>query len=594
MKRNDIETQYKWNTDLIYSSKEAFDKDFEKAGKLIKEIAGREVLMCESARAFYDTLELLTETELIITKLYEYAHLNSDVDTADNAFLALSGKCENLFREMGAAAYYVSPKIIALDEKVLERWYEELPRLEAYRRNIEIERRYKPYMLDDSGEKLMAQMQMCLGSQENTRDVFSYADLKFEDTIDETGKRVPLNEANYVPFMFSHNREVRISAFTNLYKTYAQFANTYAALLNGYVKEKTTLAKIRKFASSLEASVFADEVPSSIYDNLIACVNQNMQVIYDYYALKKKALGVDELHMYDIYAPLVAEIDEKYTYEQAVEAVLDTVKVFGDEYKNTLEDGIKHKRWIDVFPTDNKKGGAYSAGCYGVQPYILLNFTQTLNDISTLAHEAGHSMHTYFSNKNNTPQQASYTIFVAEVASTVNELLLAHKLLRESNNNAQKRYILNELMETYKGTLYRQTMFAEFEKLMHAMSENGEILTADLLSEKYYEINKKYFGDAVVLDDAIRYEWMRIPHFYYNFYVYKYATCICAASAIVKRIETQGEAYVNKYIKFLSCGGSKSPLDSLKEAEIDMLSPDVVQAAIEDFSSVIKQFSELI
>ena len=301
MKRNDIETQYKWNTDLIYSSKEAFDKDFEKAGKLIKEIAGREVLMCESARAFYDTLELLTETELIITKLYEYAHLNSDVDTADNAFLALSGKCENLFREMGAAAYYVSPKIIALDEKVLERWYEELPRLEAYRRNIEIERRYKPYMLDDSGEKLMAQMQMCLGSQENTRDVFSYADLKFEDTIDETGKRVPLNEANYVPFMFSHNREVRISAFTNLYKTYAQFANTYAALLNGYVKEKTTLAKIRKFASSLEASVFADEVPSSIYDNLIACVNQNMQVIYDYYALKKKALGVDELHMYDIY-----------------------------------------------------------------------------------------------------------------------------------------------------------------------------------------------------------------------------------------------------------------------------------------------------
>ena len=274
--------------------------------------------------------------------------------------------------------------------------------------------------------------------------------------------------------------------------------------------------------------------------------------------------------------------------------MLDTVKVFGDEYKNTLEDGIKHKRWIDVFPTDNKKGGAYSAGCYGVQPYILLNFTQTLNDISTLAHEAGHSMHTYFSNKNNTPQQASYTIFVAEVASTVNELLLAHKLLRESNNNAQKRYILNELMETYKGTLYRQTMFAEFEKLMHAMSENGEILTADLLSEKYYEINKKYFGDAVVLDDAIRYEWMRIPHFYYNFYVYKYATCICAASAIVKRIETQGEAYVNKYIKFLSCGGSKSPLDSLKEAEIDMLSPDVVQAAIEDFSSVIKQFSELI
>ena len=593
MKRTEVATKYKWNTDLIYESLEAFQADFAKAEQEVKALGAAESEMLRSAEDFYHTLERYTQCELLITKLYEYAHLNADTDTADNAFLALSGKCENLFSELGAATYFITPNIIALEDNTLNQWYLDCPALEAYRRNIEVERRYKPHMLDESGEKLLVQLHKCLGSFENTRDVFSYADLKFDDIEDESGKKVPLSEANYVPLMFSHNRQVRKSAFETLYKTYGQFANTYASLLNAYVKEKTTLAEIRHFPSSLEASVFADEVPSSIYRNLIASVSDNMQVLYDYYALKKEALGVDSLHLYDIYAPLVSEIDEKYSYEQAVETVLDTVKVFGEEYASTLADGIKNKRWIDVFPTENKKGGAYSSGCYGVQPYILLNYTDTLNDISTLAHEAGHSMHTYFSNKNNTPQQSSYTIFVAEVASTVNELLLAHKLLRESDSKEQKRYILNELMETYKGTLYRQTMFAEFEMQMHALSEQGEILTADLLSEKYYEINKKYFGEGVELDEQIRLEWMRIPHFYYNFYVYKYATCISAASAIVKRIEAEGESYVKKYLKFLSCGGSKSPLDSLKEAEVDMNAPETVSAAIEDFAAVIAQFKAL-
>ena len=549
--------------------------------------------MLDSAQSLYQTLELYTHCELLITKLYEYAHLNSDTDTANNEFLALSGKCENLFHEMGAAAYFISPKLIALEETKLQQWYRAYPALEAYRRNIECERRYQPHLLDENGEKLLAQLQMCLSSHEGTRDVFSYAGVTFEDIIDENGKKAVLTDSNYIPFMFSNSREVRKAAFTSLYKTYQQFSNTYAALLNGYVKEKTTLAKVRNFPSSLEACVFSDEVPAGIYSNLIDSVNQHLQVIYDYYALKKDVLGLEEMHMYDVYAPLVGEIEETYSYEQAVDLVLDTVKVFGEEYVGILEDGIKHKRWVDVFPTENKKGGAYSAGCYGVQPYILLNHNNTLNDVSTLAHEAGHSMHTYFSNRANTPQQASYTIFVAEVASTVNELLLAHKMLKESTNPTQKKYILNELIETYKGTLFRQTMFAEFEKSIHSMVEAGEVLTADLLSQAYYRLNQKYFGEGVVCDEQIRYEWERIPHFYYNFYVYKYATCISAASAIVKRIENEGEKYVQKYLKFLSCGGSKSPLDSLKEAEIDMSSPAVVEAAIEDFKSVIEQFSQL-
>ena len=594
MKRSEVEQKYTWNTELIYPSLEAFEADFARAKSMIALLAEKKEEMLVGAKGLYGTLELYTQCELLISKLYEYAHLNSDTDTADNDFLALSGKCEDLFSQLVAAAYYITPQLIAMDEKTLQEWFSEYPALEEYRRNIEVERRYQPHMLDDSGEKLMAQMQMCLGAQEGARDVFSYADLSFADIKDDAGNTVPLNDSNYIVYMLCKNRQVRKSAFESLYRTYGQFANTYAALLNSYVKEKTTLSKIRHFPSSLEASVFSDEVPASIYHNLIDTVSNRMDVIFEYYRIKKQALGVDALHMYDVYAPLVEESTGKYSYESSVEIVLDALHVLGEEYVSVLEDGIKNKRWIDVFPTENKKGGAYSAGCYGVQPYILLNFNGTLNDVSTLAHEAGHSMHTYFSNKNNSPQQANYTIFVAEVASTVNELLLAHKMLKDSDSTEQKKYILNELMETYKGTLFRQTMFAEFEKEMHSLCEQGEILTADLLSEKYYAINRKYFGDTVVLDKQIQYEWERIPHFYYNFYVYKYATCICAASAIVKRIESEGEAYVHKYIEFLSCGGSKSPLDALKVAQIDMESEEVVETAIEDFKAVLEQFKALL
>ena len=594
MKRSEIDKKYQWKLDLIYADMESFEKDFARAKQAIEDIKKREQTMLSSPEALYETLVLLSETDLLISRLYEYAHLNSDTDTADNSFLALSGKCSNLYRELGAASFFVAPKVISLEEETLKEWYVSFPKLEEFRRNMESERRYKPHMLDENGEKLLSAVQMCLGSQEDTRDVFSYADLQFGEITDADGEMVVLNDTNYIPFVMSHDRRVRKEAFETLYRTYGQFSNTYAALLNAYVKEKTTLAAIRHFSSSLEASVFADEVPASICNNLIDSVNSKMQVIYDYFALKKKALGLEELHMYDIYAPLVSEIDTKYSYEQAVETVLDTVKVFGEEYVSVLEKGIHQNGWIDVFPNDNKKGGAYSAGCYGIQPYILLNYTETLNDISTLAHEAGHSMHTYFSCKVNSPQQSQYTIFVAEVASTVNELLLAHKLLKESKNKEEKKYILNELMETYKGTLFRQTMFAEFEKQIHALVEAGEILTSDVLSQAYYDLNKKYFGDGVVIDEQIRYEWERIPHFYYNFYVYKYATCISAASAIVKRIEEQGESYVKKYLAFLSCGDAKSPLESLKEAEIDMTSPEVVNAAIEDFAAVIKAFDELL
>ena len=378
-----------------------------------------------------------------------------------------------------------------------------------------------------------------------------------------------------------------------MYKSYAQFKNTFAGLFSGRVKESTTLAATRGYKNSITASTFKDEVTPEIYNNLIKTVEAGLPALYEYYDLQRELLGVEKLHLYDIYTPLINSASKKYTYEEAVSEVLDTVKIYGDEYYNALKSGLCERGWVDVYPTKAKRSGAFSAGCPSTEPYILLNFNGNYDDMSTLAHEAGHSMHTWFSTKYNEPQNSGYTIFVAEVASTVNELLLAHKKLREAENDDEKLYILNQLMETYKGTLYRQTMFAAFEKDMHALTEKGEPLTADVISKRYYKLVKKYFGKNVAVDKEIMYEWARIPHFYSCFYVYKYATCISAASAIVKRIENEGAAYVGKYIDFLKCGDSKSPLDSLLVAGIDMRDPAVVSDAVSDFEQSVRQFKEL-
>jgi oligoendopeptidase F len=389
------------------------------------------------------------------------------------------------------------------------------------------------------------------------------------------------------------DRKVRKAAFTTLYKTYEQFGNTFGTMMNAMVKENATLAKVQNFEDALTASTFKDEVTPEIYNNLINSVNCSLSVLYDYYALKKEVLGLKDLHLYDVYASLVGELDRKYTYEEAVDEVLETVKVYGTEYYEALRAGLTEKGWVDVYPCRGKRGGAFSSGGPSTEPYILMNFTGTFDNVATLAHEAGHSMHSWFSTHYNKPHNAAYTIFVAEVASTVNELLLLHRKLEASASDEEKLYILDQLMETYKGTLYRQTMFAEFEKDIHMLCEKGEPLTAELLNAKYYELVSRYFGSDVVCDPQIAYEWMRIPHFYMNFYVYKYATCISAASAIVKRIETEGASYVKKYIDFLKCGGSKSPLESLLVAGIDMTDPHIVSGAIEDFSSAIAQFRSI-
>ena len=593
MERKDIDPKYKWDLSVIYKDEKAFFEDYAKCEKLVKAYGAHEKTMLTSGEGLYNALRAMTDIEQIIEKLWQYASLNFSVETTNNAYQALDGRVRNLAVMAGTASWFVSPYLLRVDKETVEKWFVECPKLETFRRMIEKNMRYKEHTLSDECEQVMSKLDDFLHGNSQTRSLFANADLKFGKIRNEEGKLVELTDTNYVPFLMSQDRRVRQAAFRTLYKTYEQFGNTFASLYSNHVKETTTLAKVRNFKDSITSYTFRDEVTPEIYNNLIKSVNKGLQPLYDYYELKRKVLGIDKLHLYDVYAPLISELDKKYTYEEAVEETLKAVEVFGDEYYNALKSGLTERGWVDVYPTRGKRGGAFSSGCPGTEPYILLNFNGTFDNVSTLAHEAGHSMHSYFSIKYNEPHNSSYTIFVAEVASTVNELLMAHKKLRECTNDTEKLYILNELMETYKGTLYRQTMFAEFERDMHALIEKGEPLTADVINKRYYKLVKRYFGKDVAVDKQIAYEWMRIPHFYTCFYVYKYSTCISAASAIVKRIENEGEAYVSKYIDFLKCGGSKSPLDSLLVAGIDMTKPEVIEGAIEDFAECVRMFGEI-
>ena len=594
MERKDIDAKYKWDLTAIYPTEEDFEREFKETEGKIAKFPSYEKTMCDSAEALYETLSALEEIGNHIRKLWQYASLGFSVDMQNNAAQAKSARVRNLSVSASGASWFVSPRLIKLDSATLESWLCESAELKSFARVIEKTVRMKPHTLSDEGEQIMSAMEDRDGAPGEIRSIFANSDLRFGKIKNDRGEKIELTDTNYVPLLMSTDRDMRRRTFKALYKTYESFGNTFATMYSSHVKEECTLAKVRGFKNSITASTFSDEVTPKIYNNLIDTVHKGLPVIYDYYELKREVLGVEKLHMYDLYAPLIGEFSREYSYEEAVAEVLASVDVYGKEYSDALRAGLTERGWVDVYPSRGKRGGAFSSSAPGAEPYILLNYNGTYNDISTLAHEAGHSMHSWFSNKYNESQNASYTIFVAEVASTVNELLLAHKKLRESSSREEKLFILNELMETYKSTLYRQTMFAEFERDMHAKNERGEPLTADVLCSHYYKLIRKYFGGKVSKDKEIAYEWMRIPHFYSSFYVYKYATCISAASAIVKRIENEGEAYVGKYIEFLKCGDSKSPLDSLLVAGIDMSDPDVILGAIDDFSDCIKQFRELL
>mgnify|MGYP002563025973 CR=1 FL=1 len=590
--RCDIDKKYTWDLDVIYSDMNSFDKDYDKAKKLIKKLGSFEKKMIVNSSNFYKTIKLYFDIDRVVTKLSIYTSLSFDLDTSDNSKQELSEKVSNLRSDFSKCSYFIVPSILKLDNKTLKLFYKEEKLLKEYKCYIDEVYRYKKHTLGDNEEKIMSSIGKIIGTCYDTYELFKDCDMSFGNVIDSDGKEIELTNSNYSLFIESKDRKVRESAFNTLYSEYKKYTNTYASLIATNMKELSTLAKIYKYDTAIEMSLFGDDVSIDVYNNLIDSVHEKIGYIYEYYNLKKGILGLDELHLYDIYVPIVGEYDKKYEYEEAKDIIVKVLEVFGDEYVNKVKEGLD-SRWIDVYPTKNKRTGGYSGGMYDTYPYILLNYQDKYNDMSTLIHEMGHSMHSYYSRNYNTYQNSEYRIFVAEVASTVNELLLNYYLLNNTNDQEEKKYILSNLMDLFKATLYRQTMFAEYERNMHSKHEKGEILTNELLCNEYYKLNLKYFGPNVVVDELIKYEWERIPHFYYDFYVYKYAIGLSCACYIVDGILNKKEGFLGNYLKFLSSGGSDYPINELKMAGIDVTKKEVIESAIKMFDGLIEQFKDL-
>ena len=592
MDRNQIDTKYKWDLTQIFRSTKDFEESYKKIEDLIEDFKKYENIMKENAKGFYETINTYYEIARILDKLYVYTSLLSDTNTANNDNQALKIKVSNLLDKWSKASFFVTPTILKKEYQEIEKYYLEEPKLKDYEIILKKEFRYKEHTLSDREEKLLSNLTKILNNNYQTYELLKDSDLSFGSILDEEEKEVELTCSNYSIYIESKNRRVRKDAFQTLYKTYKQFINTFASTLSGNINENATIAKIRKYTSTIEWCLYDDELDESIYNNLIETVSNNMNILYKYYALKKEILKLDELHLYDIYTPIVKEFDKKYPYEDAKETVLKALSILGEDYISTLEKGLNNN-WVDVYPTPAKRTGGYSGGSYDTEPYILLNYQEKYDDMSTLAHEAGHSMHSYYTRISNPYQYGNYSIFVAEVASTTNEILLAKYLLKTSDNKEEKRFILDKLMNLFKATIYRQTMFAEFEQKIYEDAEKDIPLTADYLSEKYYNLNKKYFGSNVIVDEEIQYEWARIPHFYYNFYVYQYATGLSAACHIANDILSGKENAVENYKSFLKCGSKKNPIDSLKLAGVDLTKKEVVESALNMFNETIEEFKKL-
>ena len=594
MLRNEIAEQDKWDLTAIFADTAAWDAAYEKAEQEIRKLPEVIANMTDSADALYQATRMLyTLSAEEVDRICTYAHLRFSEDTTNNEARQLYGRANNLVTAFSSAAAAFSPNLLTLEEAQLEAFFAECPALEKeYGTALRDQFRYKPHTLSEPEETLLAAFRRVRETAEETYETLTSSDLKFGTITGESGEPEELTDTNYAMFMRSRNREVRKAAFTTLYKTYDGFRNTFASLYAGQIESEKSMAQVRHFGSALEASLFDDHMTPAIYQNMVSAVSGHLDVLFRYYRLKKKVLGLDEMHMYDIYLPLNAGERRNFTYTEAVDEVLSACSIFGGDYVRILQQGYRD-RWVDVYPNEGKVGGAFSGGSATTPPYILLNFQGLDEDVSTLAHESGHSMHSYFTRHANPVQYADYTIFVAEVPSTVNELVLAYHRLESTDDRKEKLGILSGMLELYKGTIYRQIMFAEFEQMTHALSESGEVLTADLLCERYYALCEKYFGGEVILDKEIADEWMRIPHFYYNFYVYKYAVGLSAASHIVRRIRAGEPDALESYFRFLKLGSTKDPIESLKTAGVDMTKTDAFDSAVTMFNELISEFEQL-
>ena len=589
-KRSEVPEQFKWALEDIYATDEKWAEDLQKLKVMPERIAAFKGRLSESADTLYDFMQLSDEISVLCDSLGNYAQRRSDEDTANAKYQGFLGQLMNAYVAVNSAGSFETPEIISIEEDKLQKFYEDKPELKLYKRALDKLRRKKAHILSEAEEKILALTGEMGQSPENIYSMFSDADLRFPDAVDKDGKAHQVTHGSYIPLVQSEDRVLRKSAFESMYGTFDKFKNTCAATLSAQIKAVNFYAKARRYDSSLEAALDGTEVPVSVYKNLIEAVHDNMHYMYDYVALRKKLLGVDELHFYDLYTPVVPDADMKITFEEAKETVLKALAPMGEDYLAILKEGFEN-RWIDVYENEGKTSGAYSAGAR-VHPYVLLNHKDTLNCMFTLAHEMGHAIHSYLSNKNQPVVYSDYVIFVAEVASTCNEALLMQYLLKNTEDKKQRAYLINYFLEQFRTTLYRQTMFAEFELKINEMAAAGESLTAEGLNELYGELNKHYFGDGIVLDDEIKLEWARIPHFYYDYYVYQYATGYSAAIALSQRILKYGEPAVKDYIGFLKGGCSTDPISLLKGAGVDMATTQPINEALAMFGELVKEMEE--
>ena len=589
MNREKIEECYKWDLSKIYSSINNIREDIKNVRNKLTEFSKYKDISYDE-NSLYEVINLSMEVSRTISKLEVYASLLCDEDTSINKNIELKEEINNLSSEVINATYFIEPNILKMNYSDIEKFYLKNEKLKEYERYFQEMFRYKEHTLSDIEEKLLANLSKTFGNNYETYELLKDSDMIFPNFM-VNNTEYELDNSKYCLYIEDDNREIRKEAFNTIYETFKQCKNVYANLITSNIKEEVATSKIRKYKSALEEAMYKDELDVSIYDNLISVINDKIGILHKYYKLKKEVLKVDELHLYDVYANLVSTDKKTYDFENAKETVINALSILGDEYIEILNEGIEN-RWIDVYPNKGKRTGGYSSGSYDTFPYILLNYQNKYDDMSTLAHELGHSMHSYFTRKNNPYQYGNYSIFVAEVASTVNELLLAKYVIKNSNNKNEKLFIINRMMELFRATIYRQTMFAEFERKIYDMISSDKPVSADILSEEYYKLNKIYFGNDVYVDDYIRYEWARIPHFYYNFYVYKYATGLSAASYITEGL-LNGKIKKEDYIAFLKCGDSMSPLDSLKLTKVDLSKKEVIESATSMFDSLIDEFTKL-
>ncbi|MEQ6375507.1 oligoendopeptidase F [Bacillaceae bacterium S4-13-56] len=591
--RSEIPEEKTWKLEDIFETDEKWEQEFNQMKELYPKILEFKGKLGDSAETLVQMLKTQDEISMRIGKLYTYAHMRSDQDTTNSHYQDMNNRAENLYTQIASSMSYIVPEILSLEEGKIETFVESNEELKGYQKTLNEITRQKPHVLSEEEETLLAEVSEVTSNPSQTFGMLNNADLTFPSIKDENGEEIEVTHGRYIRFLESKDRRVRKDAFQAMYDTFGKFKNTFSSTLSGTIKKDNFYARVRNYDTARQSALDANNIPEEVYDNLVEAVNERLPLLHRYVELRKKILKQDDLHFYDLYTPLVKDVEMDIPYEEAKELVTKGLEPLGEEYIHILKKGFE-SRWIDVEENKGKRSGAYSSGAYGTNPYILLNWQDNVNNVFTLAHELGHSLHSYYSRKNQPFRYGNYSIFVAEVASTCNEALLNHYMINNTDDEKQKIYLLNHFLEGFRGTVFRQTMFAEFEHDIHMRAQNGESLTADKLTEIYYALNEKYFGTGMVIDKEIGLEWARIPHFYYNYYVYQYATGYSAATALSSQILEEGQPAVDRYLEFLKAGSSDYPIEVLKKAGVDMTSKDPILGALDVFEKNLTEMEKLL